>query len=226
MGGSTEQGSRRVPELVIFDLDGTLVDSEPASLGAWIRAGKEFGLTMSKNEIGQFVGRNTQAIAALAHQLYGNDLPFQEIYQRKVEISEAELRKGIPLKRGALEILNKLDQRSIRRCIATSSSRERAAVLLETNGLTGFEFIMTGEDIAESKPHPEIFLKSLERADVAANRAMIIEDSKNGIMAARRSGAVTVLIPDVLEVDEEMKQQADHMFRSLLELKDYIGNLN
>lgn len=211
------------PELVIFDLDGTLIDSEPISLGAWVKAAREFGLEMSRRELLQFLGRSNQAIAELAFELYGWDVPFQEIFHRKGEIASLEYQKGIPLKPGVHEVLSALEDLGIRRCIATSSSRKRSGDLLESIGLAGrFEFVITGEDIVHSKPHPEIFLQCLARTGIPADRAMVVEDSRNGIVAAKQAGATAVLIPDVLEPDEEMKEHADLIFGSLLELKDHL----
>lgn len=215
------------PELIIFDLDGTLLDTEPVSVEAWIQAGAELGLPLTREDILPFIGRNTDSIRQLALERFGPQIPFAAIHQRKKEISHLQFQKGIPLKTGVRELLAELDHLKIRRCIATSSAKKRSENFLDSLGLLGaFEFLVSGEEVTHSKPHPEIFQRCMVRARVGAADAMVIEDSKNGIIGARASGAASVLIPDILAADDVMKEHADLIFASLLDLKDHLISLD
>ena len=220
------RGTQQIPELIIFDLDGTIIDTEPTSIRAWIAAAGEYGLDLTEEQVLQFIGLNNPAIKVLAKDEFGADLPFDEIFLRKQELSRQEFDRGITLKTGAKEVLETVKELGIPACIATSSSKDRSERFLQRVGLWEyFEFLISGQDVTQSKPDPEIFLKCLEKAGVKPDSAMVVEDSKNGISGARRSGATTVLIPDVVKVDETMLENADFQFVSLLELRDYLLSL-
>lgn len=220
------RGTQQLPRIIIFDLDGTILDTEPVSLNAWIQAAAEYGLELSMDQVTRFIGLTNQAVAELAKREFGEDLPIAQIFQRKRALTQVEFRAGIPLKKGVRELLATLQELGIRTCIATSSGKDRSNRFLQSvNLLDQFEFLISGEEVTHSKPHPEIFLRCLDQANVPANSAIVVEDSKNGIIGARRSGAKTVLIPDLVTVDEEMAANTDFVFESLLDLRDYILTL-
>jgi HAD superfamily hydrolase (TIGR01509 family) len=146
--------------------------------------------------------------------------------ERVREITKQSYQEGVPVKEGVKELLDLLEDFGIRRCIATSSRKTRSEDILSRIGLLReFEFLLSGEEITHSKPHPEIFELAMARMGIPSTSTMIVEDSKNGILAAKASGAISVLIPDLLPVDAIMKENADLIFNSLLDLKDYLLEL-
>ncbi|KAF5058977.1 HAD family phosphatase [Proteiniclasticum sp. QWL-01] len=216
----------KLPKLIIFDLDGTLLDTEPISIKAWIQAGQEYGVSLKEEQFHPYIGRNAQSIQDLSKDLFGPGFPFEEIYQRKKAICQEHYTRGIPMKPGVQELLGALRDLEIRACVATSSAKVRSEGFLERNDLLRyFEFLISGEEVVHSKPDPEIFNRCLTRAGVKETEAMIVEDSRNGIIGARRSGAQTVLIPDLIRPDEQMREHADLMFDSLFEFRDHILTL-
>lgn len=213
------------PLLVIFDLDGTLVDTETISFNTWKDVGKRYGLEVPDELIYSFIGRNSEAIKNRWIKEMGDIVPFDELYKIKKEIANEEYNRNAKLKDGVIEFLKVLDELGIKKAVATSSSKDRAERLL---GLTGifdrFDLMITGDMVLRSKPNPEIFLKTMEEMDVNPLETIVIEDSKNGIKAAKRSGAITVLIPDILKPDEEMIEKSDFIFENMMQLKDFITN--
>lgn len=211
------------PLLVIFDLDGTLVDTETISFNTWKDVGKSYGLEVPDELIYSFIGRNSEAIKNRWIKEMGDIVPFDELYKIKKEIANEEYNRSAKLKDGVIEFLKVLDELGIKKAVATSSSKDRAERLL---GLTGildrFDLMITGDMVLRSKPNPEIFLKTMEEMDVNPLETIVIEDSKNGIKAAKRSGAITVLIPDILKPDEEMIEKSDFIFENMMQLKDFI----
>lgn len=220
------RGTQQLPRLIIFDLDGTLIDTEPTSIRAWIDAAREFGLELSQDEVESFIGLNNEAVGKLARKRFGPTIPFEAIFQRKRELGRLAFEQGIALKPGVRELLDTLEALGVRACIATSSGKSRSVDFLRRLDLFHrFEFLISGEDVTNSKPHPEIFQRCLEKAGVAPAWAMVVEDSRNGIIGARASGATAVLIPDVIPADDVMKEQADLEFSSLLEFRAYLLSL-
>lgn len=220
------RGTGELPELIVFDLDGTILDTEPVSIQAWITAGQEYGVSITSDQIMPYIGRNADSIKDLAREQFGPEVPFAEIYHRKKEICRLEFARGVSLKPGVHELITTLSELGIRRCIATSSRKVRSENFLESHDLLReFEFVFSGEEVTRSKPHPEIFLRSMARAGVDPGRSMVVEDSRNGIIGARESGATAVLIPDVVPADEIMRGQADLIFEDLFQFRDHLKSL-
>ena len=220
-------GASKLPELIIFDLDGTIIDSEPVAMAAWIRAGQEFDVIIKKEDLLPMIGVNGESNRRMMLNRFGEDLPFNTMLERVREITKQTYQEGVPVKEGIRELLAVLDDLGIRRCVATSSRKTRSEDLLLRIGLLKeFEFLLSGEEITHSKPHPEIFELAMSRMAIPPTSTMIVEDSKNGILAAKASGAISVLIPDLLPVDTIMKENADLNFNSLLDLKDYLLELD
>lgn len=219
-------GARKLPELIIFDLDGTIIDSEPIAMEAWIRAGEEFGVSIQHDDLLPMIGVNGESNRRMMMDRFGEHFPFVPMLERVREITKQTYQEGVPTKEGIRELLTGLDNLGIRRCIATSSRKARSEDLLQRIGLLKeFEFLLSGEEITHSKPHPEIFERAMTRLGISPRETMVVEDSKNGILGAKASGAISVLIPDLLPVDDIMKENADLIFNSLLDLKDYLLEL-
>lgn len=220
------RGTQQLPGLIIFDLDGTIIDTEPTSMQMWVASAKEFGLDLTLEQAQQFIGLNNEAVGKLAAVMLGTDISFDAIFTRKRELSRQILDQGFDLKTGVMELLDTLDELGIPSCIATSSGKERSERYLKKAGLLDrFQFLISGEEVTHSKPHPEIFLRCIEKAGIEPGASMVVEDSRNGIIGARSSGAIPVLIPDIVPPDAEMIENADFLFDSLLGLRDYLLTL-
>ena len=180
------------PDLIIFDLDGVLVDSESLSAAALIAELSEIGHAVTPDEVRRdFLGRSFPTVAAGLRARIGPVFPadFEARYRRRLfHAFGAELAPT----EGAARMLGRL-ARPAR--IATSSTPERARRALEVCGLWDrFDGALdTASEVARGKPAPDLFLLSAERAGVAPDRAMVIEDSAPGILAAAAAGIPSVL---------------------------------
>lgn len=220
------RGTRELPQLIIFDLDGTIIDSEPMAMEAWIRAGHDFGLDIAKKDLLPMIGVTAESNRQMILERFGEDIPYEAINQRQKEISHSLHQAGVLLKPGVGDLLVTLKRLGISRCIATSSAKRRSEDLLQGLGLLNeFEFLLSGEEVIYSKPHPEIFQRCMARMNISPELTMVVEDSKNGIIGAKTSKATSVLIPDLLPVDDIMKAHADFIFKSLSEFKAYLEEL-
>lgn len=209
---------------VIFDVDGLMMDSERVSRRSWELAIGPLGYILPDSLYLQMVGRTIRDVEGLFRQEFGPDFPFETIYPRRMELLSELMKAGIPLKPGMVNLLDYLDGTSLKRAVGTSSERGLAMRKLENGNLRArFEVIVTSEDAPRGKPFPDLFLEAARRLDVAPADCMVLEDSEPGIRAAYAAGMLPVMVPDMKQPDEEVKQMA---YRVLLSLQDVIPLLN
>lgn len=130
--------------------------------------------------------------------------------------------KGLKIKKGLLELINYLKENNYLIAIASSSKKERINWYLEIININKniFNVITCGDDIINGKPAPDIFLKTCEKLNVKPSRTIVLEDSNNGIKAAKKAGCISVLIPD-LDVIKETTT-FDYKLDSLLDVIDLL----
>ena len=214
----------KLPELCIFDMDGLLLDSETQPLEAHRLAAEEFGLPLTRDQYIKTIGMNTSGSEDYFTGLFP-DLDITTFRERMTVIKEEiNMRDGLPLKPGVLEILRYLENQGIEKVVATSTSRERAERMLHgQNILRRFKGIVCGDDITHSKPHPEIMELALAITGTAPENALVFEDSYNGIMAANAAGTPVIMIPDLLPADPQYNTLA--VLDDLHEAVEYLKRL-
>lgn len=211
-------------EGVIFDMDGIIFDTERIYFSIWTKALKKYGYVINKEEYTLLMGRNLKSFNKMLIKKYGEDLPIEKI----VDEEENDMNKFIhentvPVKPGLYELLDFLAQKEYKVALATSTCRERAVDLLEMAGIRDkFRVIICGDDVINSKPDPEIFIKAAERLEVDPEKCIVLEDSPAGITAAYNGGMLGINVPDLKEPDGEMKKYAHKICSNLLEVKDYM----
>ena len=153
----------------------------------------------------------------------GGDFDFDS-YREDVR---AELRKkDYDLKPGVYELFDWLEANGVPTALASSTRYATVSGMLDKAELTEhFSAIVCGDMVTHSKPHPEIFLTAAERLGAPAADCWVIEDSYNGIRAAHNAGMHPLMVPDVLQPDDEMLELADAVLPSLIEVKDYLDNI-
>lgn len=134
---------------------------------------------------------------------------------------------GVPHKKGLTEILDYIKENGIKAAIATSTSNERAVYNLEEGKVIQyFDEVISGDMVDKSKPEPDIYLLAAKKLGLRPEECMVLEDSKNGIISARRANCLAVLVPDIIPVDDEMIEAADYVCEDLLEVIDLIKRIN
>lgn len=180
------------PDLVIFDCDGVLVDSEPLSNQVTVDALAGLGVSMTLNEaMDLFMGKSMTQVAAIARErgapLPGTDAEWiAELYA----ITYARLREGVDAIPGVVGALDALDAAGVPYCVASNGSDEKMDITL---GATGMADRMKGKRFSAhalgvSKPDPELFFIAARYMNVAPSRAVVIEDSASGALGAQRAG--------------------------------------
>ena len=208
---------------VIFDMDGVIFDSERAYIEAYKRLAPKYGLGDVEQACIDSIGVTFDKAREIFCSYKGGDFDFDS-YREDVR---AELRKkDYDIKPGVYELFDWLEANGVPTALASSTRYATVSGMLDKAELTErFAAIVCGDMVAHSKPHPEIFLTAAERLWAPAADCWVIEDSYNGIRAAHNAGMHPLMVPDVLQPDDEMLELADAVLPSLIEVKDYLDNI-
>jgi HAD superfamily hydrolase (TIGR01509 family) len=212
-------------EGAIFDMDGTMFDTERLRFKMLKRASKElFGQEISDNILYNSLGVSADTAEQFAKKVYGEKYPYKEIRELADQLERQYIREhGVPVKNGLYNLLERLKKSGVLIALATSSRREIAEeYLLSAKVLRFFDVTVCGEEVENGKPDPEIFLKAANELNCEPSNCLIFEDSQNGLLAASASGGLTVYIKDIKDPDPEIKALA---FKSYKKLTDFLDEL-
>ncbi len=174
---------------VIFDMDGTLVDTERLGIKAWKAGAAELGLAIDDALIHQFIGRTLPDVMDILDKHYGSHETAEAIYVRHKEIRDEMVKTELELKAGAAECLDELLAAGYHVGLATSSRHITAERNLKSFGLFDkFETVTCGEDVVHGKPDPEMYLLACERAGFTPEECAVVEDSRNGCVSGITAG--------------------------------------
>jgi HAD superfamily hydrolase (TIGR01509 family) len=178
-------------DLVIFDNDGVLVDSEPISNRTLAEYLTELGYPTSvEDSYRDFMGCAAHTVHDVIGERYGSRLPegFDGLFHDRVF---AAFERELTAVRGAEQLLKVLQQRGIPYCLASSAHHSWIRTALDLTGLRGYfaeERIFSAQDVGVGKPAPDLFLHAARTLDAAPTRCLVVEDSRNGVLAARAAG--------------------------------------
>lgn len=204
---------------VIFDMDGVIFDTEKAVIEVWKEVAKKHGIPDIESFCKECIGTNAVMTKNIFLRKYGDKYSYEDIRTEKSGIVRERFKRGeIDTKPGAFEILKTLKDNNIKIALASSTREEAVREELTIAGLIEyFDEIVTGDMVENSKPAPDIFLKACMKLNVKPEEAVGIEDSFNGIRSCRSAGLYTIMVPDLLLPDDEMKNLADKILPDLNE---------
>ena len=212
---------------VIFDMDGVLLNTESVAWRAWKKIFLELGYTLSDELYLAMIGRNVPDSSVILETAMGSDFPVETCRDRANSLYQELLdTEGVPLKPGCIELLDFLQERSITMAIATSTPRSLAMHKIESAGLVPwFRTIIAGDDVAKGKPSPELFLAAAQRISSRPEQCIVLEDSPPGIKAAYAAHMVPVMVPDLIQPDQEIQQLVHAIVPSLQGAKKLIAEM-
>jgi len=184
-------------DAVIFDLDGTLIDTETHNQAAGLEAFAQQGIAVDRSFLHRMIGQDDETSAAIIRDAFpALDLDvFRETWARAVSRNYAA---GIPLKPGASTLLSQI---TLPKALATSSTRAQADYKLGLTGLLSFFLhTVTLNDVKRAKPAPDAYLLTARLLGVTPARCVVFEDSELGAEAATAAGMIVVQVPDILPV--------------------------
>lgn len=211
----------------IFDMDGTIFDTEKFYYQTWLEIAKKEGFIFGLEDKVRLSGK--QSNESIAYMVENFSMDEKEAIRIRKNLNELREKKFNELdyslkKPGLLNLLSYLRENNKNIALASSSIKSRIDFLLDREGVRDyFDEIISSDDITKGKPDPQIFNLAMEKIGADKNKTYIIEDSLAGVKAAKKSGAKVVLIID-LDESELIKSQADLVFSSLDEFLSYIKN--
>ncbi|WP_109441150.1 bifunctional mannitol-1-phosphate dehydrogenase/phosphatase [Acinetobacter haemolyticus] len=216
----------------IFDMDGTMFDTERLRFQTLKQASQELiGQEFSDDYLMQCLGLSAKTAEQLAQKIYGPEVPYQVIRKRADELELEFVRnQGVPIKKGLVQVLERLRKSGLRMAVATSSRRSIAEeYLINANVYKFFDLLVCGDEIEKGKPHPEIFLQAAEKINLKPEQCLMFEDSENGICSACDAGGITILFKDMKEPNDVMLAKANFyypdMYEYLMALDQHIPEM-
>lgn len=190
-----------LPAAVLWDMDGTLVDTEPYWMAAEAPLVESFGGTWSHEQALEMVGLGLQD-AARIFQAAGVRMGSQEIIDHLTDRVMHELaHTGVPFRPGARELLADLKAKGVPTALVTMSMGRMAKHVVDLIDFDAFDVVIAGDDATRPKPHPDPYLQAAELLGIDPPDAVAIEDSPNGLRSAVASGAVSLGVPLMVSLE-------------------------
>lgn len=185
-------------EAIVFDLDGVLVDSEVWWHAVRVEWAAARGLTWAREDSDAVMGPNSRGWARIMRERLGLDPSEEPEIQRAIVngVVERFRREGAPIIPGAVEAAGRLAA-AYPVAIASSAHADVIRAALETTGLAAsIPIAVSSDEVEHGKPAPDVYLEAARRLGIAPERCLVVEDSLNGVRAARAAGMVVVLVPN------------------------------
>lgn len=188
----------RLPKAVLWDMDGTLIDSEPHWMHSERKLAAKHDAEWTDEDGKALVGMSLTASSQIFRDKLGLQLSSEEVIQELTNSVQEELSRGIIWRPGARELLKQLRRRGVKTALVTMSLRSMAQQVVDAINFNAFDVIVAGDDVVHGKPHAEPYLKAAQLLGVRPEECVAFEDSISGILSAEAAGTKAVGIPNVM----------------------------
>lgn len=208
----------------IFDLDGTLIDTEKIYRQVWPKAAADLGYVFTDEMYLKLRSMGRPFVLDQFKEWFDEDFDYHEARRiRKGYFDEYISKNPIERKKGAIELLTFLRDKGIVTAIATATDLSRASEYLKSTGLDGyFDKVISATMVDEGKPSPKVYLYAAQELGFTPDECVAVEDAPNGVLSASRAGLTVIMVPDQSEPDEELMKIIDIKAKSLDEIINYI----
>ena len=205
-------------------MDGLMFDTERLWDTLWEPACRELGLPlppdMQKFTAGGRGLAGENLCRHVASYIPGDP---KKLLAKIWQLADTRFAEGVPCKKGLKELLTALEDLGMPRIVASSSPRNMIEMNLQTTGTARyFHDVVSGTEVAHSKPAPDTFLLAAQKLRLDPKDCLVLEDSFNGIRAGRAAGCVTVMVPDLMQPTEEITRLYDRKCDDLLQVRDLL----
>lgn len=189
-----------MPKAVLFDMDGTLIDSEPYWMHSEGAFARRHNTDWTEQDGLDLVGMSLYDSSKIIKQKVGSELEPQQIIDELTESVAQQLGEKIHWRPGAKELLELLKAKKVKTALVTMSMHSMAKLVADAIGFGAFDVIVAGDDVTHGKPHPEPYLKAAELLGVHPSQCVAFEDSLAGLTSAEAAGTKAVGIPNIVEL--------------------------
>jgi len=213
---------------VLFDMDGTMLDSEPISMACWRKSAAHFGITIDDELMNTFFGKNLIGIEEILRSAFGIDEEAVKIVEGRQMYYRAHLKEyGAPIKPGLIELLEYLKEKNIPAVVCTSTDKVTGENLLKKVGVYDyFDDFVFGDMVTRTKPDPQGFLMAADFIGQDPAECLVVEDSTNGVLAGKAAGGYVIYVPDKIDLPADVKEGITAEMKSLDEIIGWIENEN
>ena len=191
------------PAAVLWDMDGTLVDSEHYWLSSEQELASSVGATWTEQDGINLIGMSLYDSSRIIKQQLGLEISTDQVIETLTKSVISKLDKQLPWRPGARELLIDLKQQDIPTALVTMSMRSNAEAVVSRLGFEGFDLIVAGDEVAMGKPHPEPYLKAARELGVDIQKCIAFEDSVSGLLSAEASGAIAIGVPNLVRLPQK-----------------------
>ncbi len=209
---------------ILFDLDGTLIDTEKYFRICWPKALRDFGYEMTDEQALAMRSLGRPFAVEKLKGWFGEDFDYPAVRAHRKKLMEEMIsERGLDLKPGCRRLLSWLRENGWTIAIATATDPERSERYLRKIGLREyFTRIVCATEVKEGKPAPDIYLFACEELGEAPGNVYAVEDSPNGVLSAARAGCKVIMVPDLTTADSEL---SGLLYREAKDLTEIIGIL-
>lgn len=212
---------------VVFDMDGLMLDTETLLTRFWIEAGQFYGFDMKKE--------HALKVRSLSHELtmnffkgiFGDSFDYYAVRAKRIELMSNYIKEhGLEKKKGLDELFEYLKTTNLKLGVATATDHQRTEMYLKSVGVYDyFDSFICGDMVKKSKPSPEIYQTASSELGVKCEETIALEDSPNGIQSAFDAGCIPIMVPDLSQPDDLLKQKLFCCCDDLSQVIDIIKKL-